>query len=126
MASFSTLKSSWFKSSIFQTVGILFVLSGTSFYSFGILLKPLMNEFGWSRGMTSLAHTIFMLTTALRVLMSFFAVWMTSSRVRSISLYKGGKAWFIPLNLSGVKKGFEFVNSHPEVKNKPPQDFPNR
>ena len=46
------------------SLGILFVWAGTGFYSFGILLKPLMNEFGWSRGMTSLAHTIFMLGTA--------------------------------------------------------------
>ena len=45
-------------------LGIMFVSAGIGFYSFGILLKPLMNEFGWSRGITSLAHTIFMLGTA--------------------------------------------------------------
>ena len=46
------------------TFGILFVFAGTGFYSLGVLFKPLMNEFGWSRGTTSLAQTIFMLANA--------------------------------------------------------------
>jgi len=39
----------------------LFLTSGAGFYAFGIFFKPLVNEFGWSRGAVSLAFTILFL-----------------------------------------------------------------
>ena len=45
-------------------LGIMFVAAGTGFYSFGVLLKPLMNEFGWSRGAASIAQSICLLMSA--------------------------------------------------------------
>ncbi len=44
--------------------GVFFVMAGTGFYSFGVLLKPLMNEFGWSRGTVSIAQSIYLLMAA--------------------------------------------------------------
>lgn len=44
--------------------GIFFVMAGTGFYSFGVLLKPLMNAFGWSRGTASIAQSIYLLMAA--------------------------------------------------------------
>jgi MFS family permease len=37
------------------------VQAGTAAYSFGVLFKPIMYEFGWSRGTTSIAQSIFIL-----------------------------------------------------------------
>ncbi|MFH1141615.1 MAG: MFS transporter [Chloroflexota bacterium] len=45
-------------------LGITFALSGVGFYSFSVLLKPLMNEFGWSRGAASVAQSIYLLMAA--------------------------------------------------------------
>lgn len=42
----------------------MFVQAGVGFYSFGVLLKPLMNELGLSRGMVSVAQSIFLFTGA--------------------------------------------------------------
>ena len=47
---------------IIAAMAILFVQAGTGFYSFGVILKPLMNEFGWSRGLVSMAQSIYLLT----------------------------------------------------------------
>ncbi|MFC1957409.1 MFS transporter [Chloroflexota bacterium] len=45
-------------------LGFTFIMAGTGFYSFGVLLKPVMNEFGWSRGAVSVAQSIYLLTAA--------------------------------------------------------------
>lgn len=46
---------------VLASLGILAVQAGTGFYAYGVLMKPLMAEFGWSRGITSMAQTIFLL-----------------------------------------------------------------
>jgi MFS family permease len=46
---------------VLASLGILAVQAGTGFYAYGVLMKPLMVEFGWSRGITSVAQTIFLL-----------------------------------------------------------------
>ncbi|MBI2908734.1 MAG: hypothetical protein HYX92_13920 [Chloroflexi bacterium] len=40
----------------------LTVSSGTGFYSFGVFFKPLLEEFGWGRGATSAAVSVYWLT----------------------------------------------------------------
>ena len=45
---------------IAAALGIMFIHAGTVFYSFGVLSKPLMDEFGWSRGTLSAAQSISM------------------------------------------------------------------
>jgi len=49
---------------IFAAFLILTVQAGTTFYSFGMLMKPLMSDFGWSRMATSTAQTICSLCSA--------------------------------------------------------------
>jgi sugar phosphate permease len=46
--------------------GVIFINAGIGFYSFGVLLKPIMDDFGWTRAQTSLG-------TALASLMAGFA-----------------------------------------------------
>ncbi|MFH1382193.1 MAG: MFS transporter [Chloroflexota bacterium] len=46
------------------SLGITFIAGGTGFYSFGILLKPLIAEFGWSRGSASVAQSIYIIVAA--------------------------------------------------------------
>ncbi|MDP6483898.1 MAG: MFS transporter, partial [Nitrospinota bacterium] len=44
---------------------LVFMFTFGAAVSFGVYLKPLAGEFGWSRGTVSLAYSIFMLTTGL-------------------------------------------------------------
>lgn len=43
----------------------LFVVSGVGFYSFGLLFKPIQEEFNWARAETSAAFTVFYIAQAL-------------------------------------------------------------
>ncbi len=45
-------------------LGLTFVMAGTGFFSFGVLLKPLIEEFGWSRGTASIAQSIYLLVAS--------------------------------------------------------------
>ncbi len=73
-----------------------FVMAGTGFYSFGVLLKPLMNEFGWSRGAASMAQSIYLLMAA-------FAGFVVAKLVERHSVRKimllgaiiGGTSWLL-------------------------------
>ena len=44
---------------------ILFCYAGSGFYSFGVFIKPLENEFGWSRSAIALTISIYLLTNGL-------------------------------------------------------------
>lgn len=44
---------------------ILFCFAGSGFYSFGVFIKPLENEFGWSRSAIALTISIYLLTNGL-------------------------------------------------------------
>jgi sugar phosphate permease len=50
------------------TFGIMTIQAGTTFYTYGILMKPLMQEFGWSRMSTSAAQTICSICSAVSAL----------------------------------------------------------
>jgi MFS family permease len=43
---------------------ITLLICGTSYYCFGVFFKPLQDEFGWDRTLTSSANTIFLLVYA--------------------------------------------------------------
>lgn len=43
---------------------LLFIMSGVGFYAFGVFFKPIQQEFGWGRGVTSVAFTMFYLVQA--------------------------------------------------------------
>ncbi len=71
---------------------ILFLGAGIGFYSFGVLLKPLMNEFGWSRGVASLGQSIY-----------FFSSGVTGFFVgRLVGRYSVKKIVFIGAGVSGI------------------------
>jgi len=40
-------------------LGLMFLTGGTGFYTYSVLLKPLMAEFGWTRAATSAAQSIY-------------------------------------------------------------------
>ena len=44
---------------------LIMVVIGGTIYSFGVFLKPLSTEFGWSRAATSGAYSVFMVTHGL-------------------------------------------------------------
>lgn len=44
---------------------LLFIMSGVGFYAFGVFFKPIQQEFGWGRGVTSVAFTMFYLVQAI-------------------------------------------------------------
>ncbi len=48
---------------ILGSTAILFVSSGIGFYGHGVILDPLRNQYGWSKGMVSLAVTMYFATT---------------------------------------------------------------
>ena len=43
---------------------ITLIISGITYYCFGVFFKPLQDEFGWDRALTSSAYTIFLLVYA--------------------------------------------------------------
>ena len=43
---------------------VTLIISGTTYYTFGVFFKPLQDEFGWDRALTSSAHTIYLLVYA--------------------------------------------------------------
>lgn len=48
---------------ILGSTAILFVSSGIGFYGHGVILDPLRNQYGWSKGTVSLAVTMYFATT---------------------------------------------------------------
>ena len=52
----------WF---VVAASGLVFMFTFGAGVTFGVFLKPLVDEFGWSRGAVSLAYAIFMLTAGL-------------------------------------------------------------
>src|SRR3990172_2733695 len=44
---------------------VILVISGTTYYSFSLFFKPLQEEFGWDRTLTSSANMVFLLVYAI-------------------------------------------------------------
>lgn len=81
---------------VVAAMGIMFVMAGTGFYSFGVLLKPLMAHFGWSRGAVSIAQSIYLLTnSAVGLVTGKLAERHSIRKIIFIGGLVGGGAWIM-------------------------------
>ncbi len=78
------------------SMGITFIMAGTGFYSFGVLLKPLMTEFGWSRGAVSIAQSIYLLMSATSGLaVGKLAERYSMRKIVLVGTLLGATCWFL-------------------------------
>jgi sugar phosphate permease len=95
---------------VIASLGLMLVMAGTGFYSFGVIFKPLMSDFGWSRGVVSLAQSVYMLTAAVSGL--FVGKLLERYSVRRVvflGALLGGSCWFL---LSLTQSLWQFYTLH--------------
>jgi len=81
---------------ILAALGIMFVQAGTGFYSFGVLFKPLTEEFEWSRGVVSVAQSIFMVMAGVGgLVVSRLVERYRIERIVMVGSVVGGICWLL-------------------------------